>query len=188
LIEHVYTNFNRIFHDRNQAPIRSFIMTPCFMTRVTPCWPCSKRDRSALITELFEYRKRWIERQRSARDMLRTYLEANFEFLMQNFNKFTALFSMGIDLNPAATRNWPWSKEINERCFNFLSDILNSGQQNGEFHRFSIGDITPIIQGAIDGLCLQWISSPELFDLEACEQMLLEIIERFTSVDERSVS
>jgi AcrR family transcriptional regulator len=143
---------------------------------------------SALIKELFEYRKKRVERRSSARDMLQAYLAANFEFLKLNFNKFTALFRMGIDLNPAETRNYPWSKEINERCFNFLSDILNSGQQNGEFRRFPIGSITPIIQGAIDGLCLQWISAPELFDLEACEQMLLEIIERFTSVDEKPVS
>ena len=136
---------------------------------------------SALITELFEYRKRRVEMHGSAGDRLQAYLAANFEFLKQNFNKFTALYRMGIDLNPAETRNYPWSKQINERCFNFLSGILKSGQKNGEFRQFPTDRLTPIIQGAIDGLCLQWISAPELFDIDACGQMLLDIIERYTS-------
>ena len=136
---------------------------------------------SALITELFEYRKSRVEKKKSAGEKLQVYVAANFEFLKKNFNKFTALYSMGIDLNPAAARNYPWSKEINARCFDFLSAIMKSGQENGEFRQFPIDSITPIIQGAIDGLCLQWISSPELFNLDVCKRMLLDIIESYTS-------
>ena len=54
---------------------------------------------AALIDELFEYRKTRVESRKTARDKLRTYLEANFKFITKNFNKFTALFRMGIEFN-----------------------------------------------------------------------------------------
>ena len=123
---------------------------------------------SALIAELFEYRKERVETQRSAGAKLRVYVEANFEFLKKNLNKFTALFRMGIDLGSAEAKPNPWSTEANRRCFAFLSSILKEGQKNGEFRDFSPKIIAPIVQAAIDGLCLQWVSTPELYDLGAC--------------------
>lgn len=136
---------------------------------------------SALIRELFEYRKLRVEAQPTAAAKLRIYVRANFEFLKKNFNKFNALFRMGIDIGASGAKPNPWSTEINLRCFAFLSSILKEGQQNGEFRKFSPEIITPIIQGAIDGLGLQWVSAPELFDLEACLNTLLEIIDQYTA-------
>jgi len=136
---------------------------------------------SALIRELFEYRKRKVEAQPTAAAKLRIYVKANFEFLKKNFNKFNALFRMGIDIGSAGSKANPWSTEANLRCFTFLSSILKEGQENEEFREFSPEIITPIIQGAIDGLGLQWVSAPELFDLEACQNTLLEIIDQYTA-------
>ncbi len=138
---------------------------------------------SALIDELFEYRKTRVESRKTARDKLRTYLQANFEFLTQNFNKFIALFRLGIEFNSAETSVTPWSRQTNERCFKYLSSILQAGQQNGEFRKFRTEIIAPIIQGAIDGLAIQWIASRELFDFESSIQMLEEIIESYTKGD-----
>ena len=84
---------------------------------------------AALIDELFEYRKTRVESRKTARDKLRTYLQANFEFLTQNFNKFIALFRLGIEFNSAETSVTPWSRQTNERCFKYLSSILQAGQQ-----------------------------------------------------------
>jgi hypothetical protein len=120
-----------------------------------------------------------VETQISASDKLRVYIAANFEFLKKNLNKITALFRMGIDLSAADAKPYPWSTEVNRRCFAFLSSILKEGQINGEFRWFSTEFITPIIQGAIDGLCLQWISTPGLYDLKACQNTLLEIIQQY---------
>ncbi len=141
---------------------------------------------AALIDELFEYRKERVESRKTARDKLRTYLEANFEFLTKNFNKFTALFRMGIEINSAETSINPWSRQTNERCFKYLSSILQAGQQNGEFRKFQTEIIAPIIQGAIDGLAIQWIASRELFSFEASIQILEEIIESYTKKDSGS--
>jgi AcrR family transcriptional regulator len=137
---------------------------------------------AALIDDLFEYRRQHVEAQSTAMAKLRVYVEANFEFPVKNFNKFTALFRMGIDLSSSDAKPKPWSTNANERCFKYLIAILTEGQLNGEFRKFSPEIIAPIIQGAIDGLCLQWISTPQLYDLDACKKMLLEIIKQYTEI------
>ena len=136
---------------------------------------------SALIEELFEYRKLRVEQQKTAKGMLRTYAKAHFEFVKVNFNKFIALFSMGIDLSPADNQTHPWSREINERCFGYLSGILGHGQQNGEFGSFPVAMVVPIIQGALDGLILQWVATPDLVDFKGCRKVLMDIIEQYTT-------
>lgn len=136
---------------------------------------------SALLQELFDYRKERVERQKNAQAMLRTYAKAHFEFLKLNFNKFIALFTMGIDLNPSDNQTHPWSREINQRCFEYLSGILLQGQQNGEFGSFPVAKVVPIIQGALDGLILQWVATPDLVDFSGCRMVLMDIIERYTA-------
>lgn len=134
---------------------------------------------SALVDELFEYRRSRVEMKASPRGKLRAYFEANFEFLEKNWNKFAALFSMGIEIGSADAN--PWSRETNLRCLDYLSEILREGQACGEFGRFTPEIIATIIQGAIDGLSLQVTSDPGLYDLETCKAVLRDVIERYTS-------
>ena len=136
---------------------------------------------AALIEELFEYRRERVEKQTSAREMMRAYVTAYFEFVAKNHNKFIALFAMGIDLSPSKGRTFPWSQEINERCFNYLSGILEAGQSSAEFRKFPVAEVAPIIQGALDGLCLQWIATPDLVDFERSCQVLTDLIDQYTS-------
>ncbi len=135
---------------------------------------------TALIDELFEYRKKRVETQKTARDKLIVYVETNFRFLTNNLNKFATLWRLGIDFGSDPSRSNPWSYAGNERCFEYLSGILVEGQKSGEFRKFSPEIIAPIIQAAIDGLMIQWVSTPDLYDLEACRKMLLEIIGSYT--------
>jgi TetR/AcrR family transcriptional regulator, fatty acid metabolism regulator protein len=139
---------------------------------------------SALIEELFDYRRQRVERHETAQGRLRSYAKAHFEFVKINYNKFIALFAMGFDLTPVANQSHPWSREINERCFGYLSDILERGRQNGEFGQFSVAKVVPIIQGALDGLILQWVATPDLVDFSGCREVLMDIIERYTAPTE----
>jgi AcrR family transcriptional regulator len=136
---------------------------------------------SALVDELFEYRRSRVDMHPSPRQKLRAYFEANFDFLEKNWNKFAALFSMGIEISSADAKPNPWSRERNQRCMEYLSEILQQGQACGEFGRFAPEIIATIIQGAIDGLLLQVISDPTLYELETCKTVLRDVIERYTS-------
>jgi AcrR family transcriptional regulator len=136
---------------------------------------------SELIGELFEYRRRRVEAAAGAREKLNAYVAANFAFLAEHFNKIAALFRMGIDLGAGSRRPNPWSEEINARCFAYLAGILRAGQESGEFGDFSPEAAAAVIQGAIDGLALQSLSSPPPYDLAACRHLLIEVIARFTA-------
>jgi AcrR family transcriptional regulator len=137
---------------------------------------------STLVDELHDYRRTRVERHDSPKARLQAYFEANFEFLENNWNKFAALFSMGIEIGSADAKPNPWSRETNLRCLEYLSGILRQGQARGEFGRFEPSVIATIIQGAIDGLLLQVISDPSLYALETCKRVLREVIERYTCV------
>lgn len=136
---------------------------------------------TALIDELFEFRRKRVETKKTAHEKLIAYVETNFKFLKNNFNKFIALFRVGIDFGADPSRSNPWSHEGNKRCFEYLAGILTEGQKTGEFREFDPGISAPIIQAAIDGLMIQWVSTPDLYDLEACRKMLLEIIDSYTA-------
>ena len=135
---------------------------------------------TALIDELYEYRKVRVDAQCSATEKLGAYVEAQFEFLHANIKKFVALFDAGIDLTSEDGSN-PWSATFDERCFKYLAQILSSGQKSGEFGEFSPDNLAPVIQGAIDGIGLQWISYPEGVDLDGCKRELLGIIKVYTT-------
>lgn len=134
---------------------------------------------SAFIDELFDYRKACVDAQTSASEKLRVYVMSHFDFLRANVNKFVALFEIGLDLKSKGKRS-PWTAGINERCFRYLGSILLFGQSNGEFRSFSPEKFAPVIQGAIDGIALQWFSDPEGVDLADCEDELQKMIELST--------
>jgi AcrR family transcriptional regulator len=136
---------------------------------------------SALVDELYDFRRSRVEVHAAPKAKLRAYFEANFEFLESNWNKFAALFSMGIEIGSSEAKPNPWSRETNLRCLEYLSGILRQGQACGEFGRFEPLVIATIIQGAIDGLLLQVVSDPSLYALETCKTVLREVIERYTS-------
>ncbi len=136
----------------------------------------------ALIDELFEYRKNQVEAEEGCNlDKLRIYCKANREFLLRNKNKFTALYKVGVDFEEPG-RN-PWTKKSNERCFKYLSSIIKAGQQRGEFRQFPAEMMAPIIQGTMDGILCQWATTPDLYEIEACENQLFEIIKRYICKD-----
>jgi TetR/AcrR family fatty acid metabolism transcriptional regulator len=136
----------------------------------------------ALIDELFEYRKNQVEAEEGCNlDRLRIYCRANREFLMRNKNKFTTLYKVGIDFEePART---PKVEKANERCFKYLSSIIKAGQQSGEFREFPAEMMAPIIQGTMDGILCQWATTPDLYEIEACENQLFEIIKTYICKD-----
>ncbi len=88
---------------------------------------------------------------------------------------------MGIDLSPVDNQTHPWSRGINMRAFGYLSGILERGQEEREFGSFPVARVAPIIQGAIDGLILQWVATPDLVDFNGCRKVLMDIIERYTA-------
>jgi len=130
-----------------------------------------------LFEDLFEYRKARVETQKTAIRKLKVYLESNIEFIKDNYNKIVALYKVGISLGSDESSFSPWHYEAYERCFKYLSEILAEGQKMEEFRDFSPKAMASVIQSAFEGLCMQWIAVPGLFDLEISQKLLLEMME-----------
>ena len=139
---------------------------------------------TVLIDELFEHRRAKVDLKESAIDKLSTYIDAEFEFLLTHKQKFVALFSIGIDLTSKDGKN-PWAAISNERCFRYLTKIIEDGIERGEFKSVTNGAIAPIIQGAIDGIAVQWFADPQCFSLWACKEKLVQILDIILSVSKK---
>lgn len=139
-----------------------------------------ERIYSALIDELFEYRKNRVETEVSARAKLRAYIHAYFEFMCKNRKTFVAMMEAGIDLASDNKGN-PWARDFNDRAFRFIAEILAQGQKNGEFRSFPPMVLAPVIQGALDGIAIHWFSDPEGLKLEDCKNELQHMIETYTT-------
>jgi AcrR family transcriptional regulator len=136
---------------------------------------------AAIVDELFEYRKRRVEAQSCARDKLRAYVDAYFDFVCRNVRKFAAIVEAGIDTS-SQDRGNPWGAVANERAFRYIEEILTEGQRGGEFRTFDAAALAPVIQGALDGLVVSWFSYPDGVGLEACKGELHRMIEACTDL------
>jgi len=138
-----------------------------------------ERIYSALLEELFRYRKTRVEKEVSPRAKLRTYIQTYFEFMRKHKNTFMAMMEAGIDLASDHQGN-PWAKGINDRVFKFIAEILAEGQKSGEFRPFLPMSLAPVIQGALDGIAIHWFSDPEGLNLDECRKELQGMIEIYT--------
>ncbi|MEW5723217.1 MAG: TetR/AcrR family transcriptional regulator [Thermodesulfobacteriota bacterium] len=131
---------------------------------------------TALMDELWTYRKSRVDQQVSASDKLRAYIEACFEFLFSYRKRhLAAIFEAGVDLTAKEGRN-PWSSALNARAFGFITQILKEGQARGEFGHFSPEKLAPVIQSAIDGLVVTAYSDPAGVDWPEGQQTIIEVI------------
>jgi len=133
--------------------------------------------------ELFEYRAKLVEKQKSAVKKLETHVLETFAFLTQNHNKLVAILKIGLDLkSPKASKNL-FGHEATGRCNNFIEKILSDGIKSGEFLDIDPKSAAPIIQAAADGLLLQWLSGAEGLDLNKSRDILIKMVLSYVKAD-----
>ena len=59
-------------------------------------------------------------------------------------------------------------------CISQLQDIYRLGQERGEFGGFDLNLMTHILQGALDGVMLQWVFDPNVYCLTDCTRPLAD--------------
>jgi AcrR family transcriptional regulator len=130
-----------------------------------------------LLEELFEYRLAQVEAAGSAEEKLRAYIVSNFDFLLNSpRTKYNSvIFEAGVQLRSESGRN-PWSARLNERCFLLIGDIIRQGRAEGVFGPVAPEHVAPVLQSAIDGICLHSESDPVNVDWRSCRDNLLEMI------------
>lgn len=120
------------------------------------------------------YIKEHVEAQEMASGKLRAYIESSFEYIEQNRPHFVALVDLwGSFTSPEEKQ--AFSETAYDPCRAHLKKIFRIGQEQREFVKLDEQSMASIIQGAIDGVMLQWVFDPKAVDLSEASRELSEM-------------
>lgn len=136
-----------------------------------------RQTANSLLEELSEYVRKEIDLFDSAADKMKVYIKSNFDFLKINRNNFLVSLDIGINIKPWEDQNL-FTLISYIGCQKRIQNILKYGVKTGEFKEdIDLDAIASIVQGAIDGISLQWIFAEELVLLDQCQDNLISMLE-----------
>ncbi len=112
-----------------------------------------------------------VARRRRAADKLAEYIRASFDFIGTHRPNFVTWLNLWGSLRSPEQRT-RYNARLYEPCRMAIATILSAGQRNKEFKPFPARELSVVIQGAIDGIMLQWILDPAGIDLRAASRRL----------------
>jgi len=110
-----------------------------------------------------------------ALDRLSAYIEASFDYIVENRPMAVALVDLWGSFTSAAEKR-AFNARAYGPCSNILKGIFEQGQINGEFRDFNPVTLTQVLQGTIDGVMLQYVFNPDGIDMNDCARDTLELI------------
>lgn len=120
------------------------------------------------------YIKEQVDAQEDASDKLRAYIESSFDYIEQNRPHFVALVDLwGSFTSPEEKQ--AFSVTAYDPCRAHLKKIFRIGKEQGTFVVLDDQAMASVIQGAIDGVMLQWVFDPETVDLTQAAKELSEM-------------
>ena len=128
-----------------------------------------------LLKEPAEYIKRRVDGSERAIDKLSAYVHANFEFMRTHRDNYVALVDLWGGRESPAGDN-AFNAEAYEPSRKYLRNILQSGQESGAFRSLREDVVASVIQGAIDGVMMQWVFDEESVDLNKNCDEIVEMI------------
>jgi TetR/AcrR family fatty acid metabolism transcriptional regulator len=142
-------------------------------------------SKDALIEEILrsllrrpaEFIKERVSGHAAALDKLRAYVEANLDFMEAHRNHYVAL----VDLwgrRSDSMDHAQFNAEAYEPSRHYLARILEEGRERGELRQVPVQTTASLIQGAIDGVMLQWVFDENAVDLDVCRAELVDMIAR----------
>lgn len=126
-----------------------------------------------IIDNQAAYLKAQLSIHESATEKLRTYIIATLEYIENNRSHFVALVDLWGSFTSPEQKH-AFNKTFYGPCISQLKDIFELGQQTGEFGQFDTKILTHILQGALDGVMLQWVFDPNVYQLTDCTDELVE--------------
>ncbi len=131
-----------------------------------------------MMTDMQEFIKARVNKRSTVLEKLRTYVVASLDFVHENSVKFKVISELSVSAFWRSQDHF-FGQKTYQNCRSYIETILSQGQENGEFGPFNVMAAAAVIQGAIDGIALQWIVEPEHVNLYECKQKLIEILDRY---------
>jgi AcrR family transcriptional regulator len=134
----------------------------------------------SLLRKPGEFVKERVSRAATASEKLRAYIEANFDFMKRNRVGYVALVDLWGQRDDGGGRN-SLNVDAYEPSRHYLAHILEEGQRAGEMRELALMPTASLIQGAIDGVMLQWVLDEKAVDLDVAKQEVVSMVLRHVS-------
>ncbi len=121
----------------------------------------------SLWTEFGAFARGEVDSTRGATAKLCAYVDASVAFMSARRDAIVAWFDLWGGLGATETRR-RLDRSLYAPCRAYLAGIVRRGVASGELRRVDPATAAVVLQGAIDGVMLQWVVEPEAVDLEAC--------------------
>jgi TetR/AcrR family fatty acid metabolism transcriptional regulator len=129
----------------------------------------------SLLRKPAEFVKERVARETTALAKLRAYVAANFEFMKAHRVGYVALVDLWGQRDAAGERN-PLNADAYEPSRHYLAHILEEGRSRGALRALPVRTTASLIQGAIDGVMLQWVFDEKAIDLDVARDEVTEMI------------
>ena len=127
-----------------------------------------------ILTRQGAYIRGRVEEEIKGSAKLRAYIESSFEYISQNRSQFVALVDLwGSFTSPEEKK--AFSDSAYDPCRAHLKKIFRIGAEQKEFTKFDEQSMASVVQGAIDGIMLQWVFDPKAVDLQESSRELSEM-------------
>jgi AcrR family transcriptional regulator len=130
----------------------------------------------SLLRKPAEFVKERVLGAGTSLEKLRAYIEANFEFMKMNRVGYVALVDLWGQRDGGGRNSL--NADAYEPSRHYLAHILEEGQKAGEMRALSVLATASLIQGAIDGVMLQWVLDEKAIDLDVAREEVVHMVLR----------
>ncbi len=120
------------------------------------------------------YIKSLVDAKEKASEKLQVYIESSFDYIAQNRPHFVALVDLWGSFTSTEEKE-AFSQTAYDPCRAHLKKIFRIGVEQKEFAKFDEQAMASVIQGAIDGIMLQWVFDPKAVKLQEASSELSEM-------------
>ncbi len=120
-----------------------------------------------------------VDAQVSATGKLQACIEASFAFASTHRNHMIAVVELLGSFGSPQERQHFYAGEYNPARA-YLENLLELGQQTGEFRALSTSPLAALILSAIDGTIIQWVFHEHAINLDDCQRELVALFRLYT--------
>jgi AcrR family transcriptional regulator len=131
-----------------------------------------------LLRESGDYVAGRVDARQTATAKLEEYVRASLDHLRHHRERYVTWFDLWGSFSSRDAKQ-RFDARIYDACRRSVERILRLGRRRGEFRAIPPGTAAALIQGAIDGLMLQWVLDPEAVDLGRSADGLVEMVLRY---------
>jgi AcrR family transcriptional regulator len=136
----------------------------------------------SLLRKPAEFVKERVFQAKTPIDKLRAYIEANFDFMKSNRVGYVALVDLWGQRDGSGGRS-SLNADAYEPSRHYLAHFLEEGQRAGEMRWLPVIATASLIQGAIDGIMLQWVLDEKSIDLDVAKREVVSMVLAHVTAD-----